>query len=128
MHETNSYTEHRHRQKEEKIRLRDSYKIRDSQQQNVKQGVLGVIHSPLRDALAERYPPSKRFGLGRRAGRDKDMNSALGNDACMTARRAVLLNGAFEGSECPRGAPSRPELALGLVAASHILVCSNDVT
>lgn len=94
----------------------------------MKQGGLGVIHSPLRGALAERYPPSKRLGPNRRAEHDKDMNSALGNDACMTARRAVLLNGAFEGSEYPREAPSRPESALGLVAASHILVYSNDAT
>jgi hypothetical protein len=94
----------------------------------VKQGDLGVIHSPLRDAAAERYPPSKRFGPGRRAERDKDMNSALGNDACMTTRRAVLLNDAFEGSECPPEAPSRPESALGLGVGSHILVYSNDAT
>lgn len=58
----------------------------------------GVIHSPLRDALAERYLPSKRFDPGRHAEHDKDMNLALVNDVCMTVRQAVLLNGAFEES------------------------------
>lgn len=94
----------------------------------MRQESLGVIHSPLRDALAERYPPSRRLGPGRHAERDKDMNFAPGNDAYMTARRAVLLNGAFGESGCPREAPSRPGSALGPVVGSHILVYSNDAT
>lgn len=125
MHESNPYTEQtRHRWKEKKSGYETviKYEIHNG---NMEQGGLNIIHSPLRAALAERCQPSRRFGPGRHARHDKDMNSALGNDACMIASWAAVLNGAFEGSECLREVPSRPESALGLVVASRTVVCWN---